>query len=48
MIKVFAFNLFGTLVDITSISKVFPEIGVKLNDPNYLQRYGILNRSNML
>jgi 2-haloacid dehalogenase len=33
MIKVFAFDLFGTLVDITSISKVFPEIGVKLNDP---------------
>ena len=33
MIKAFAFDLFGTLVDIDSISKVFPEIGVKLNDP---------------
>ena len=33
MIKAFAFDLFGTLVDIASISKVFPEIGVKLNDP---------------
>ena len=34
MIKVFAFDLFGTLVDIVSISKVFLEIGIKLNDPN--------------
>jgi hypothetical protein len=25
--------LYGTLVDTASISKVFPEIGVKLNDP---------------
>jgi hypothetical protein len=33
MIKAFAFDLFGTLVDTASISKVFPEIGVKLNDP---------------
>ena len=33
MIKAFAFDLFGTLVDVDSISKVFPEIGVKLNDP---------------
>ena len=33
MIKAFAFDLFGTLVDISSISKVFLEIGVKLNDP---------------
>ena len=33
MIKAFAFDLFGTLVDIASISKVFLEIGVKLNDP---------------
>jgi 2-haloacid dehalogenase len=33
MIKAFAFDVFGTLVDAASISKVFPEIGVKLNDP---------------
>lgn len=33
MTKAFAFDLFGTLVDTASISKVFPEIGVKLNDP---------------
>ena len=33
MNKAFAFDLFGTLVDIASISKVFLEIGVKLNDP---------------
>ena len=32
-IKAFAFDLFGTLVDTASISKVFPGIGVKLNDP---------------
>jgi 2-haloacid dehalogenase len=29
----FAFDVFGTLVETASISKVFPEIGVKLNDP---------------
>ena len=33
MIKAFAFDLFGTLVDTVSISKVFTEIGVELNDP---------------
>ena len=33
MIKAFAFDLFGTLVDTNSISKVFPKIGVNLNDP---------------
>src|SRR5918995_146306 len=33
MIKAFVFDLFGTLVDTASISKVFPEIGIKLNDP---------------
>jgi 2-haloacid dehalogenase len=33
MIKAFAFDVFGTLVDIASISKVFPEFGIKLNDP---------------
>jgi hypothetical protein len=33
MIKAFAFDLFGTHIDTASISKVFPEIGVKLNDP---------------
>jgi 2-haloacid dehalogenase len=33
MIKAFAFDLFGTLVDIASISKVYAEIGFKLNDP---------------
>jgi 2-haloacid dehalogenase len=32
MIKAFAFDLFGTLVDISSISKVFPQIGIKLSD----------------
>ena len=33
MIKAFVFDVFGTLVDTASISKVFPEIGIKLNDP---------------
>ena len=33
MIKAFAFDVFGTLVDTASISKVFLEIGIKLNDP---------------
>jgi hypothetical protein len=33
MIKAFAFDLFATLVDTASISKVFTEIGVELNDP---------------
>jgi 2-haloacid dehalogenase len=33
MIKAFAFDLFGTLVDNASISKIFREIGVKLDDP---------------
>jgi hypothetical protein len=33
MIKAFAFDVFGTLVDTASISKVFIEIGIKLNDP---------------
>ena len=32
-IKAFAFDVFGTLVDLASISKVFPEFGIKLNDP---------------
>jgi FMN phosphatase YigB (HAD superfamily) len=32
MIKAFAFDLFGTLVDNASISKIFREIGVKLDD----------------
>jgi 2-haloacid dehalogenase len=33
MTKAFAFDLFGTLVDNASISKIFREIGVKLDDP---------------
>jgi 2-haloacid dehalogenase len=33
MIKAFAFDLFGTLVDTASIFQIFPEIGIKLNDP---------------
>jgi 2-haloacid dehalogenase len=32
MIKAFAFDLFGTLIDVASISKVFTEIGVELNN----------------
>jgi hypothetical protein len=32
MIKAFAFNLFGTLVNLGSISKVFPEINIKVDD----------------
>ena len=33
MIDAFAFDVFGTLVDIASIYKVFPEIGIQLKDP---------------
>jgi 2-haloacid dehalogenase len=33
MIRAFSFDLFGTLVDIASIAKVFIEIGVELKDP---------------
>ena len=32
MIKAFTFDVFGTIVDIASISKVFSKIGIKLND----------------
>jgi 2-haloacid dehalogenase len=32
MIKGFAFDLFGTLVDLMSISKVFPNINIKINN----------------
>jgi 2-haloacid dehalogenase len=32
MIKAFAFDVFGTIVDTASISKVFSKIGIKLND----------------
>lgn len=33
MIKAFAFDLFGTLVNIRSISKVFPELNIKIDEP---------------
>ena len=33
MIKAFAFDLFGTLVNIGSISKVFPELNIKIDEP---------------
>lgn len=33
MIKAFAFDLFGTLVNIGSISKAFPELNIKIDDP---------------
>jgi 2-haloacid dehalogenase len=33
MIKAFAFDLFGTLVNIGSICKVFPELNIKINEP---------------
>jgi 2-haloacid dehalogenase len=33
MIKAFAFDLFGTLVYIGSISKVFPELNIKIDEP---------------
>jgi 2-haloacid dehalogenase len=33
MIKAFAFDLFGTLVNIGSISKVFRELNIKINEP---------------
>jgi 2-haloacid dehalogenase len=33
MIKAFAFDLFGTLVNIGSISKVFCELNIKINEP---------------
>lgn len=32
MIKAFAFDLFGTLVDLRSVSKVFSEINIKINN----------------
>jgi 2-haloacid dehalogenase len=34
MIKAFAFDLFGTLVDTTSIIKAFPEVNIKINKNN--------------
>jgi 2-haloacid dehalogenase len=33
MIKAFAFDLYGTLVNIGSISKVFPELNIKIDEP---------------
>jgi 2-haloacid dehalogenase len=33
MIKAFAFDLFGTLFNIGSISKVFPELNIKIDEP---------------
>jgi 2-haloacid dehalogenase len=33
MIKAFAFDLFGTLVNIGSISKVFPELNITIDEP---------------
>jgi 2-haloacid dehalogenase len=33
MIKVFAFDLFGTLVDLRSVSKVFSELNIKIDNP---------------
>src|ERR671923_1309495 len=33
MIKVFAFDLFGTLVDLWSISKVFSKVSIKIDNP---------------
>ena len=33
MIKAFAFDLFGTLVNIGSISKVFPKLNIKIDEP---------------
>jgi FMN phosphatase YigB (HAD superfamily) len=32
MIKAFAFDLFGTLVDLRSISKVFSKVNIKINN----------------
>jgi FMN phosphatase YigB (HAD superfamily) len=32
MIKVFAFDLFGTLVDLESISKAFSELNIKIDN----------------
>jgi 2-haloacid dehalogenase len=32
MIKVFAFELFGTLVDLESISKAFSELNIKIDN----------------
>jgi FMN phosphatase YigB (HAD superfamily) len=33
MIKVFAFDLFGTLVDLRPVSKVFSELNIKIDNP---------------
>ena len=33
MIKVFAFDLFGTLIDMSSISKVLSELNIIKDDP---------------
>jgi 2-haloacid dehalogenase len=33
MIKAFAFDLFGTLVNTGSISRIFPELNIKIDDP---------------
>lgn len=32
MIKAFAFDLFGTLVDLMSVSKVFIKVNIKINN----------------
>src|SRR5918995_1948236 len=33
MIKAFAFDLFGTLVDLGSVSKVFSKVNIKIDNP---------------
>jgi hypothetical protein len=32
MIKAFAFDIFGTLVDLMSVSKVFSKVNIKINN----------------
>lgn len=39
MIKALAFDLFGTLIDNTSISKVFPQLDIKVDSKSFLETW---------
>ena len=47
MIKAFAFDLFGTLVNIGSIFKAFPELNIKIDEPMLFTEIWLQNRFNM-
>lgn len=47
MIKALAFDLFGTLIDNSSISKVFPELDIRVDIKSFLETC-VRSISNML